>query len=73
MAISLTDLESQFSLATNSIHVDDRYAGPELAPAMHPTSTFRYPHNPDDLEPQQALSVSILYGFKATVILSRSV
>ncbi|CAG7986625.1 unnamed protein product [Penicillium salamii] len=56
MAIPLAELEAQFSLATNSIHVDDRYAGPELAPAMHPTSTFRYPHNPDELEPQQALS-----------------
>ena len=59
MAIPIAELETQFSLATNSIHVDDRYAGPELAPAMHPTSTFRYPLDPDELEPQQALSVSI--------------
>lgn len=59
MAIPLAELEAQFSLATNSIHVDDLYAGAELAPAMHLTSTFRYPAIPDELEPQQALSVSI--------------
>jgi cystathionine beta-lyase len=58
MSISLSELDKHFSIATNSIHVDDRYAGPELAPAMHPTTTFRYPYNPDELEPQQALSVS---------------
>ncbi|KAJ5769784.1 uncharacterized protein N7511_001835 [Penicillium nucicola] len=56
MSISISDLEKQFSIATNSIHIDDRYAGPELAPAMHPTTTFRYPYDPDELEPQQALS-----------------
>lgn len=57
MSISIQDLEAQFSLATHAIHVDDRYAGPDLAPAIHPSTTFRYSYNPDELEPQQALSV----------------
>ena len=58
MSISVEDLEASFSLATNAIHMDDRYAGVDVAPAMHPSTTFRYPYNPNDLKPQQDLSVS---------------
>jgi hypothetical protein len=36
---SIEDLEATFSLATNAIHMDDRYAGPDVAPAMHPSTT----------------------------------
>ncbi|KAM0542952.1 hypothetical protein ACHAPJ_012558 [Fusarium lateritium] len=56
MSLSVEELEATFSLATNAIHVDDRYAGPDVAPAMHPSTTFRYSFDPDKLEPQQALS-----------------
>ncbi|KAG7429973.1 putative trans-sulfuration enzyme [Fusarium oxysporum f. sp. raphani] len=56
MSLSVDELEATFSLATNGIHVDDRYAGTDVAPAMHPSTTFRYPYDPDKLVPQQALS-----------------
>ncbi|KAH7205447.1 Cys/Met metabolism PLP-dependent enzyme-domain-containing protein [Fusarium redolens] len=56
MSLSVEELEATFSLATNAIHMDDRYAGPDVAPAMHPSTTFRYPHDPEKLEPQRTLS-----------------
>lgn len=61
MSLSIEDLEASFSLATNAIHIDDRYAGPDVAPAIHPSTTFRYPYNPDDLKPQQDLSVCLYH------------
>ncbi|KAI9035189.1 uncharacterized protein KD926_004293 [Aspergillus affinis] len=56
MSLPLDDLEATFSLATNAIHRDDRYAGPDVAPAMHPSTTFRYSYNPEELSPQEKLS-----------------
>ncbi|KAJ6091435.1 Cys/Met metabolism PLP-dependent enzyme-domain-containing protein [Penicillium canescens] len=59
----MEDLEATFSLATNAIHMDDRYAGPDVAPAMHPSTTFRYSYNPEELEPQRNLSkTDIVYA-----------
>lgn len=58
MSLPMEYLEATFSLATNAIHMDDRYAGPDVAPAMHPSTTFRYSYNPEELRPQEALSVS---------------
>ncbi|CAG8930481.1 unnamed protein product [Penicillium salamii] len=63
MSLSVEDLEATFSLATNAIHMDDRYAGADVAPAMHPSTTFRYPYNPEELEPHESLSgESLVYA-----------
>jgi cystathionine beta-lyase len=58
MSLTMEDLEATFSLATNAIHVDDRCAGSDVAPAMHPSTTFRYSYNSEELRPQETLSVS---------------
>lgn len=42
----------QFSLASRLIHADDGAAPyTDVAPAMHVSTTFEYPNNPDDLHP----------------------
>jgi cystathionine gamma-synthase len=58
MAIPLSELEKEFTPSTKAIHVDDRYAGADLAPALHLATTFRYSYNPDELVAQPPITVS---------------
>jgi cystathionine gamma-synthase len=60
MAVPFSELEANFSNATAAIHVDDRFAGLDLAPALHPSTTFRHSYDPEDLEPRPVMSVSLL-------------
>ena len=47
-----------FSPATQAIHADDYLnRGPDVAPALHVSTTFRYTSNPDDLIPARDLEV----------------
>lgn len=68
MSFSVEEREAIFSLATNAIHMVDRYAGPDVAPAMHPSTTFRYSDDPEKLDPQRTISVNWLKS-RASVIL----
>ncbi|KAI4131938.1 MAG: hypothetical protein LQ347_002756, partial [Umbilicaria vellea] len=45
-----------FSLATQAIHADDHLnSGPDVAPSLHVSTTFRYTSNPADLVPAKDL------------------
>ncbi|KAI6876673.1 hypothetical protein KC338_g297 [Hortaea werneckii] len=46
------------SIATRSVHADDPINSyTDVAPALHVSSTFRYPHDPDQLHPTDDLDI----------------
>lgn len=49
---------ASLSLATRSVHADDRISGSrDVAPAIHVSTTFRYSDDPDQLQPPKNYNV----------------
>lgn len=50
----------QWHASTLSVHADDPLnSSTDVAPAMHLSTTFRYPHDPDNLIPTGTSEVGI--------------
>ena len=57
--ISDLNLSQGASLATRALHADEHLnTYTDVAPAMHVSTTFRFPDNPNDLIPASDLEVS---------------
>lgn len=51
--------ETPLALSSRAVHADDAIASHRaVAPAMHVSTTFRYHHDPDQLQPCSNLDVS---------------
>lgn len=56
--------KEDLSLSSLAIHADDSLnSGTDVAPPLHVSTTYRYSHNPDDLQPWDPNAVRIYLPF----------
>ncbi|KAK3075941.1 hypothetical protein LTR53_000245 [Teratosphaeriaceae sp. CCFEE 6253] len=56
--LQIPDPPRPYSLATRGVHADDEmHDSTDVAPALHVSSTFRYPSDPDQLKPVDDLDI----------------
>ncbi|EME46916.1 cystathionine gamma-synthase-like protein [Dothistroma septosporum NZE10] len=60
--LKIPETSSKLSLATLGVHADDAIQSyTDVAPALHVSSTFRYPRNPDDLKTESEVDVNNVF------------